>query len=100
MEKYKVRLSTRAFRDIDEIFAYIDLGKLAPENAMKQTDRIKKALKSLADFPQAHQERNVGRYAGKGYRQLLVDNYLAIFKIDEKLKTVTVVTVQYQKRNI
>ena len=38
--------------------------------------------------------------AGKGYRQLLIDNYIAIFKIDEASKTVNVVTVQYQGRNI
>lgn len=29
------------------------------------------------------QERNEGRYAGKGYRQLLIDNYFVIFRIDE-----------------
>jgi toxin ParE1/3/4 len=41
-----------------------------------------------------------GRYAGKGYKQLIIDNYLAIFKIDENKKTVYVVTVQYQGKNI
>ncbi|MCD8332874.1 MAG: type II toxin-antitoxin system RelE/ParE family toxin [Clostridiales bacterium] len=54
----------------------------------------------METFPQGHQERQEGRYADKGYRQLLVDNYLAIFRIDEKKKIVTVVTVQYQGRNI
>ena len=42
----------------------------------------------------------VGRYAGKGYKQLLIDNYIAIFKIDEATKTVYVVTVQYQGRDL
>ena len=51
-------------------------------------------------FPQSYQERAEGRYAGKGYRQLLIDNYIAIFKIDESKKTVHVVTVQYQGRNV
>ena len=41
-----------------------------------------------------------GRYAGKGYRQLLIDNYMAIFRIEEKKKTVHVVTIQYQGRNL
>ena len=41
-----------------------------------------------------------GKYAGKGYRQLLIDNYIAIFKIDESKKIVNVVTVQYQGRNL
>ena len=52
------------------------------------------------DESDSHQERIEGRYARKGYRQLLVDNYIVIFRIDEINKTVHVVTVQYQRRNI
>ena len=37
---------------------------------------------------------------GRGYKHLLIDNYMVIFKIDEQNKTVHVVTVQYQERNI
>ena len=98
MEKYKVMLYPRAFRDID--YAYIALEKLAPENAKSQTDRIWAALETLDSFPSAHQDRQVGKYAGRGYKQLLIDNYVAIFKIDEQNKTVYIVTVQYQGRNI
>ena len=36
----------------------------------------------------------------KGYRQLLIDNYVAIYRIDEDKKIVFVMTVQYQGRNI
>lgn len=100
MDKYEVLLYPRAYRDIDEIYAYIALEKLAPENAQGQTDRIWDAIDSLEAYPQSHQDRSVGRYAGKGYKQLLIDNYIAIFKIDETSKTVYVVTVQYQGRDL
>ena len=100
MDKYEVMLYPRAYRDIDEIYAYIALEKLAPENAQGQTDRIWDAIESLETFPQSHQDRMVGRYAGKGYKQLLIDNYIAIFKIDEATKTVYVVTIQYQGRDL
>ena len=36
----------------------------------------------------------------KEYRQLLIDNYIAIFRIDEESKTVHVVTIQYQGRDL
>lgn len=85
---------------MDDIFAYIALEKLSPENAKGQTDRIKNKLKTLETFPQAHQERMEGRYAGKNYRQLIIDNYIAIYRIDEETKTVHVVTIQYQGRNL
>lgn len=100
MNKYTVKLAPRAFQDIDDIFAYIALEKLSPENAKCQTDRIWKALKKLETFPHSHQERTEGKYTGKGYRQLLIDNYIAIFKIDEQKKTVYIVTVQYQGRDL
>ena len=55
--------------------------------------------KKLETFPGSHQDRLEGKYAGKGYKQLLVDNYMAIYKIDETEKTVYIITVQYQGRN-
>ena len=69
MEKYKVMLYPQAFRDIDSIYAYIALEKLAPENAKGQTDRIWAAIESSDSFPSAHQDRQTGKYAGKSYRE-------------------------------
>ena len=100
LDKYKVMINPRAIRELDNIYEYIASEKLAPENAKGQVDRIKKAVLSLDTFPQSHQERNEGRYAGKSYRQLLIDNYIVIFRIDETYKTVYVVTIQYQGRNL
>lgn len=100
MDKYEVRLYLKAYRDLDEIFSYIALEKLSPENAKGQTDRIREALADLDTFPQSHQDRTEGKYAGKGYKQLLIDNYMAIFKIDEAKKIVNIVTIQYQGRNV
>lgn len=100
MDKYKVKIYPKAIRDLDGIFEYIAKEKLAPENAKGQIDRIKRAILSLEAFPQSHQERNEGRYAEKSYRQLLVDNYIVIFRIDETYKIVYVITVQYQGRNL
>jgi len=90
----------KAYRDLDSIYSYIAYEKLAPENAKGQVDRIKAAVLGLDTLPQSHQDRLVRRYAGKGYKQLLVDNYIAIFRIDETKKVVWVVTIQYQGRNL
>lgn len=100
MDKYVVRLSPKAYRDIESIYEYISKEKLSPQNAKGQVDRIKDAILSLETFPDSHQERHVGRYANQGYRHLLIDNYMAIFRIDKRRKAVIVITVQYQGRNI
>lgn len=100
MDKYKVKISPRAIRELDSIYAYIANDKLDPENARGQVERIKRAILTLEKLPQSHQERSEGRYAGKGYRQLLIDHYIAIFRIDQAGKTVYVITIQYQGRNL
>ncbi|MDE6024571.1 MAG: type II toxin-antitoxin system RelE/ParE family toxin [Lachnospiraceae bacterium] len=100
MDKYKVKINPKAIRELDSIYQYIANEKLAPENAKGQVDRIKKAILNLDSFPESHQERNEGRYAEKDYRQLLIDNYIIIFRIDETYKIVYVVTIQYQGRNL
>lgn len=100
MDKYEVKITPKAIQELDCIYDYIANDKLAPEHAKGQVDRIKTAILNLDTFPQSHQERNEGRYAGKGYRQLLIDNYITIFRIDETHKIVYVVTIQYQGRNL
>lgn len=100
MDKYKVKISPRAIRELDTIYAYIANDKLAPENARGQVERIKRAILTLEKLPQSHQERSEGRFAEKGYRQLLIDHYIAIFRIDQAGKTVYVITIQYQGRNV
>ncbi len=100
LDKYKVKINPKAIRELDSIYEYIAKEKMAPENAKGQIDRIKTAILHLDTFPQSRQERTEGRYAGRGYRQLLIDNYMAIFRIDENNKTVYVVTIQYQGRRL
>ncbi len=68
------------------IYAYIALEKLALENAKSQTDRIWAAIESLDSFPSSPQDHQAGKYAGRGYKQLLIDNDMAIIKIDEQNK--------------
>ena len=100
MDRYSVKVLPRAAQELDEIYAYICYNKLAPEVAKKQVNRIKKSILDLGLFRKAHQAILEGCFAGKGYRQLLVDNYIVIFRIDENQRIVYVVTIQYYGRNI
>ena len=59
MNKYKIKINPRAIRELDHIYEYIANEKLAPENAIGQINRIKKAILSLDIFPQSHQGRNL-----------------------------------------
>ena len=100
MDNYEVLLYPKAYRDMEDIYSYIAREKLSPINAKRQTDRIWKAIDSLSEFPEAHPERLVGRYAGKGYRQLSIDHYVAIYKVDKSSGKVLVLAVQYAGRRM
>ena len=100
LKKYQVKINPRAVHELNEIYKYIASDKMAPQNARSQVNRIKKEILNLETFPYSHQERNEGIYARKGYHQLLIDNYIVIFKIDENNRTVYIITIQYQGRNL
>lgn len=98
MDNYTVQLLSRALRDLDDIYAYIAGNLLEPGTAGSMIDALEEGILSLETMPYRCPERRVGVYANKGYRQLFVKNYVIIFRIDESRKQVTVVTVQYAKR--
>lgn len=94
-DSYTVKLMSRALRDLDGIYKYIAETLLEPGTALKLVEEIEREILSLEHFPNRCPTRKTGVYANKGYRQLLVKNYTAIFRVDEAEKTVIVVTVRY-----
>lgn len=95
MDKYTVSLTSRALRDLDDIYVYIAQTLLVPETALGMVDKIEKAILSLEEMPYRFPERKTGAYANKGYRQLFVGNYTVIYRIDEKRRQVIVITIRY-----
>lgn len=95
MDNYSVKLMSRALRDLDKIYDYISHTLVEPGTALKLAERIENAIFSLETMPYRCPERRRGAYAYRGYRQLLVENYTVIYRIQESEKQVIVVTVRY-----
>lgn len=95
MDNYSVKLMSRALRDLDKIYDYISHTQVEPGTALKLVERIENAIFSLETMPYRCPERRRGAYAYRGYRQLLVENYTVIYRIQESEKQVIVVTVRY-----
>ncbi|MDE7243414.1 MAG: type II toxin-antitoxin system RelE/ParE family toxin [Oscillospiraceae bacterium] len=95
MDKYSVKLTSRAIRDLDRIYSYIAKTLLEPSTALELTAQIEEEILSLDQMPYRYPERTRGVYANRGYRQLLVKNYTVVYRIDEPHKQVIVVTVRY-----
>ena len=97
MDKYAVKLLSRAYRDLDGIYAYIAEALLEPSTAQKLLNTMEEAIFSLEELPQRGAPRKNGAYANKGYRQLFIKNFTVIYRVDEAKKQVIIVTVRYSK---
>ncbi len=95
MDNYCVKLTDKARRDLDGIYAYIAGHFLEPQTAANMLDALEEEILSLETMPYRCAERKRGVYAGKGYRQLFIKNYTVVYRIDEAAKAVIVVTVRY-----
>jgi addiction module RelE/StbE family toxin len=97
LDKYAVKLLSRAYRDLDGIYAYISETLLELNTAQNLMNALEEAIVSLEKLPYRGALRKTGAYANKGYRQLFISNYIVIYKIDEVEKHVIIVTVRYSK---
>lgn len=97
MDKYEVKLLSKALRDLDGIYSYIAKNLMESGTADKLLDELEEQILSLEHMPHRCPERRSGAYANKGYRQLFVKNYTVIYRIDESEKEVLIVTVRYSK---
>lgn len=99
MDKYIVKLLPKAYRDIDQIYRYIKEEFKEPTTAENTIKSIEKTILGLEYHPRRGTERKVGVYANRGYRQLFMKNFTIVYRIDEKMKFVIIVTVKYSRGN-
>ena len=95
MDKYEVKLYARAYRDMEDIYAYI-ANNLHDQNAAQNIiDEIENAVFSLELMPERGAVRRSGIYANRDYRQLFVGNYIIVYRVKKEEKQVHIVTVRY-----
>jgi len=58
--KYRVKLMSRALRDLDNIYTYIARNLLEPGTAEKLIDTLEEEILSLESMPHRCAERRVG----------------------------------------
>ena len=95
LDKYAVKLYSRADRDLDNIYSYIAHNLLAPGTAANMANALEEAIYSLEELPERGAIRQTGIYANQGYRQLFVKNYVIIYKVLKNQRQVHIVTVRY-----
>ena len=77
MEEYKIKIYPVAKKDLLRIIDYIN--DLSPISAVNQYERLVKGILSLSNFPNRCPLLKNDNLSKKGYRCLVIDNYLVIF---------------------
>jgi len=99
LDKYKIFIYPRAYRDIDGIYNYIAENLKEREIALQMVDTLEEAIYSLSQMPQRGSIRRIGAFANQGYRQLFVKNYSIIYTVKQEEKEVHIVTIRYAASN-
>ncbi len=98
MKKYRVEITREALRDMEEIYNYIAIELLSPENAMRQYNRIANEILMLDTLPERFKIMESEPEKRLRLRRLLVDNYSVFYTIcDDK---VIVTNVLYTSSDI
>lgn len=97
LDKYKVKLLSTAYCNLDAIYNYISLQLQAEQATLDLIEKLEDAILSLEIMPQRGTKRLVGAYATRGYRQLFVGDFTIVYRIDEVKKQVIIVTIRFSK---
>jgi plasmid stabilisation system protein len=89
MKSYAVQITEEALSDMEALYSYIAVRLKAPENAMKQYNRIADAIVSLKQFPDRFAYVELEPEYSMGIHRMLVDHFVVFYVIDNDTVTVT-----------
>jgi addiction module RelE/StbE family toxin len=93
--KYCLRVAPKAAEDLDAIYGYIFNTLSATVAANDLFEHIEKATMRLTVFPFSGSYVLEEPLRAKGYRKVVVDNYLIFYLVDETQKQVVIMRVLF-----
>ena len=95
MEKYNVIIYPAAERDLNDIICY--LNTLSPETAVRYYDFLVEKIESLSQMPMRFPTPKNIVLAAKGYRCLIVKNYIVFYVISGTM--IQIRRILFNRRN-
>lgn len=95
--KFELKIFPLAQTDMEQIFNYIAVELCNPTAALGQINDFEKAFENICAFPESHPYINNEYVKDKSLRKLVVNNYIAFYRIRDK--EIQVVRVLYGMRN-
>ncbi|WP_106497264.1 type II toxin-antitoxin system RelE/ParE family toxin [Lentibacillus sp. Marseille-P4043] len=94
-DKYTIKFAPKAFEDLDEIYSYITDDLYNEGAADSLLKKIETSVMRLKEFPFSCSFVTDEILKSKGYRKLVIENYIAFYLIEEEEKQVVVMRVLF-----
>ena len=94
MEKYKLKFSVKAYKDLTDIYDYTNDILKNPERAKKVYEKIKEEIKKLEYLPKRYPLVRVGEILYT-LRLFIIDDYIVFYMVDDEEKIVRVKRILY-----
>jgi len=100
MDEYSVEITPEAEADIDEAYAYISYQLENPQAAFELTDGIYDGIEKLSTMPSRFPVWRREPLKSEGVRAFTVKNFNVFYIINKQVKTVSVLRVIYNRRDV
>ena len=74
---YSIKITPKAEEDLEQIYSYISKELFAKQSAENLLDKIEENIMRLREFPFSCNYVDDEFLRSKGYRKLIIDNYIA-----------------------
>lgn len=96
--KYSLKFTPKAIEDLDKTYNYIAYELYAEGSAISLLERIETSIMRLKNFPFSCSYVADEFLKYKGYRKLIIDNYIAFYIVNEEEKMVVIMRVLYGRQ--
>ena len=96
---YKVLQSDSSELDLDKILTYIAEKLSTPKAAADFADALDEKYEALERQPYMYELSRNKRLARLGYRRIVIDNYIALYLVNDERREVIIARIFYGKQN-
>lgn len=100
MTTYDILTTDQAEIDIQNIDDYISTELLLPDSALNIVRAIRRKINSLSIFPERGTIYKKDGWKDSKVRLVKVKNYVVLFIVDKKARTVIILHVAYSKQDL
>ena len=95
---YRIKFTPIASEDLEEIYRYISKELHAEGAAVNLLEKIEQSVMRLKDYPFSCNYVEDEFLKQKGYRKLIINNYIVFYLIDEEKEQVNIMRILYGRQ--